>query len=601
MNKIAQRRGFFNKMREKVNAPGEALSGVFSPEFTRLMDTLREVDDEAREHAADLKDMLKVARSNYNRREYMSCISNLGKFHERLELVRWQFSKLATEADMIHNEFLFGDLDEEHKKNLFEKMPERHKPKAKQKKEAGPRDWWHNLTSDRGRALKYWEKRFPRAAKEIKRQTEKMLNRSDVFLNILMSTFKTLATLRATRKLEEYIKVSGGLVTKYNAYDASFNEYFNGSVKPFIESQKKFEAMKAERDAETKEQSERPLNKPADNEEIPGESGPDSGDRPTGEFTKVPVDGPKSNGPGSGSSNPVDLDAEEMSEVEKALKDEVDAPISGWPKKPQNSTNPLTARTPETQRDSVFEPSNSEVLSDVDPSTPRPPSGKRRLLPPALPAGSDPVTAPQEPLSADVDTTNWNRSNPDRSIIEVDHDAAPNTPTMHSAVAPPVSPRGTIISPVAPQANAPVSGPAPSSNVYDEVMQGKLPQNRAPSLSDLNKPPTDSQLGRFIYYTPPEAAKPLQTTVRPGMGGKPPAPVLELSPDTLAPDTSPQTKAYPPASSKASEFVDKLTKLSDQNPLVLAREIILYAKSIASTDKNTSERLLKVAQQLIKQ
>jgi len=261
MNKIAQRRGVFNKIREKLNAPGEALSGVFSPEFTRLMDTLRQVDDDAREKAIDLKDMLKVAKSNFNRREYMTCISYLGKFHERIDEIKLELTKLNREAHAVHNEFLFGELDNEHKEFLFNKMPERFKAKPVAKKadtgkaddgmskEAGVKDWWHNITSDRGKSLKHWEQRFPKEAKELKRQTERMLNRSEMFLNLILSTFKQLATFRATRKLEDYIKLSDTFIAKFGAYDAAFSEYFNGAVKKYIDAQRDSEQRKAESDA----------------------------------------------------------------------------------------------------------------------------------------------------------------------------------------------------------------------------------------------------------------------------------------------------------------------------------------------------------------
>lgn len=247
MNKIAQRRGLLNKIREKANLGGKLVE-KFSPEFGRLMDTLREVDEDVREGALDLKDMLKAGRSNFNRSEYMTTISYLGRFHERMELVRWQFMKLLTDMKNSHNEFLFNDLDQEHKDYLFDKLPNKFKPKPKLAsiKEAGVADWWHNLTNDRGRSLKAWEKRFPKTAKELRRSTERMLDRSESFLTLTLSTLKTLATLRATRKLEEYAKQAELWNTKFNAYDQTFAQYFNTIVKPFVDTQKQNETVKVQ-------------------------------------------------------------------------------------------------------------------------------------------------------------------------------------------------------------------------------------------------------------------------------------------------------------------------------------------------------------------
>lgn len=527
MNKIAQRRGLLNKIRESVNAPGEAISGAFSPEFTRLMDILREVDDEAREHAIDLKDILKVARSNYNRREYMTTIAYLGKFHERLELVRWQFVKLNKDADAIHNEFLFGDLDSEHKTYLFDKMPERYKPKPKTApaakaddglgKEAGVKDWWHNLTSDRGKSLKNWEKRFPKAAKEIKRQTEKMLNRSEMFLNFLMSTFKTLATLRATRKLEEYIKVSGGFVTKYMAYDDAFNEYFNGSVKKYIDSQKEYEKKKEERESINKERSE-----------YTGD-GPAEGERPTLESSpsiSMPSGKPSSGGGGGEVASPSNKAIEK--EVEEMFQEEMNNKPGAFPKVP---TEPLTE--PEVMSD--------ELIPSSAPSTPQP-SGQRRPL-------------QYTPLF----------QNPEMQSELAQSVEAPVTPTMRSPV------------------------------MTDSFLNPSIPKApKVPNLSDLEKPLTSEQADRFMYYTPKSVAPP--SNQRPTVSQKPaekPKPKLELMPATI-----PETQAYP--ATTASQFIEKITKLAGQNPLVLATEIIKFAKTLESTDKATSERLLTVARNLLK-
>lgn len=527
MNKIAQRRGLLNKIRESVNAPGEAISGAFSPEFTRLMDILREVDDEAREHAIDLKDILKVARSNYNRREYMTTIAYLGKFHERLELVRWQFVKLNKDADAIHNEFLFGDLDSEHKTYLFDKMPERYKPKPKTApvakaddglgKEAGVKDWWHNLTSDRGKSLKNWEKRFPKAAKEIKRQTEKMLNRSEMFLNFLMSTFKTLATLRATRKLEEYIKVSGGFVTKYMAYDDAFNEYFNGSVKKYIDSQKEYEKKKEERESINKERAEYPGEGLSEKENL--ESLP-----------SIPSIIPPSNGNPSGggeSASPSNKTIEK--EVEEMFQEEMNNKPGAFPKVP---TEPLTE--PEVMSD--------ELIPSSDPSTPHP-SGQRRPL-------------QYTPLF----------KNPEMQSELAQSVEAPVTPTMRSPV------------------------------MTDSFLNPSIPKApKVPNLSELERPLTPEQTDRFMYYTPKSVAPP--SNQNPTVPHKPvaekPKPKLELMPATI-----PETQAYP--ATTASQFIEKLTKLAGQNPLVLAAEIIKFAKTLESSDKTTSDRLVVVAKNLLK-
>src|SRR5271166_1205891 len=98
MNKIAQRRSLLNQLREKINIPGAYLEGFFKPELDRVMTSLKELDDRIRsvltgkkigkaEAPADnvaVKDLLKSAQKNFNRREYMAVVADLGHFHKKM-------------------------------------------------------------------------------------------------------------------------------------------------------------------------------------------------------------------------------------------------------------------------------------------------------------------------------------------------------------------------------------------------------------------------------------------------------------------------------------------------------------------------------------
>src|SRR5665213_1986040 len=111
MDKLSQRRGKLDKFKENLHP--SKLVETFSPEFTELMEKLRESDDKVREIAMGegegeegktLKDLLKVAKTNFNRKEYMTAISFLGRFHDRLEVIDQELSSLENAADMKHYE-----------------------------------------------------------------------------------------------------------------------------------------------------------------------------------------------------------------------------------------------------------------------------------------------------------------------------------------------------------------------------------------------------------------------------------------------------------------------------------------------------------------
>lgn len=245
MEKTAQKRGPLTKLREMINVPTEKLMGAFSPQFIELMDNLRDTDDNIREQAKDLKSMVKLAKTNFNRREYMVSVSYLGQFQEKMETIYNELSKLGTAADVKHHEFLFGDLDPEHIKYLTEKMgpkftkyPAPLSRKAEIEKEAGITDWWHNITTDRGKALASWEKKFPKESKELKRQIANMISKSEGLLTVLLSSLKVMASFRATRRLEDYLKEAAKFKQKYRAYHSLFATFYNTYIKKFVDMQK---------------------------------------------------------------------------------------------------------------------------------------------------------------------------------------------------------------------------------------------------------------------------------------------------------------------------------------------------------------------------
>lgn len=254
MEKIAQKRRLRNKLRELINIPGERIEemlGTWSPQLKELMELLRTVDDNIREQAADLKNLLKLATTNYNRREYMVAVAFLGQFRDKLEAIDQELSKLGKATDIKHHEFLFGDMDQEYVNYLLNtlspKLEKRRKPRipvplsgkrAFLVSEAGITDWWANLWTERGKALGAWEKRFPKQAKELKRQVDGQIRRAQGMLSLLLSTFKSLASFRSTRSLEEYLKTAEKFQQKFKNFDANFSSFYDNQIKRFVDLQK---------------------------------------------------------------------------------------------------------------------------------------------------------------------------------------------------------------------------------------------------------------------------------------------------------------------------------------------------------------------------
>lgn len=252
MEKTAQKRSLLSKLREMTNIGGIAAEKFFHPEFQELMDRLRnETDDPIRalvsgqqigdaEPPPDgigLKDLLKSARSNLNRREYMRAIAEMARFHDKMDLVVRVLSTFRSNIDAIHEKFLFQDLDEESKKHLQDLKTRMAQSSPKLIKEAGLLDLLTNLATERGRALSAWEKRYPKQVGKLKKDSESLMKRSENLLSTVISALKEMATARATRKVDNYIQSGEKIAKAYRGYDAEFRKFYTDNVKGFLEKQ----------------------------------------------------------------------------------------------------------------------------------------------------------------------------------------------------------------------------------------------------------------------------------------------------------------------------------------------------------------------------
>lgn len=251
MQKTAQKRSILNKLREMSNVSGIAAEKFFNPEFERVMTSLRTADAKIRSIATGtsiegedpidsiaLKELLKQAKSNLNRREYMTAIAFLSRFHKKLYDIVKIIDGLNIDVDQVHHDFLFKDLDEEQKKHLSEMKGRFATIRGYGLiSEAGIMDFLHNISSDRGKALAAWEKRYPKQVGKLKKDTANLIAKSENILSSVISAMKEMATYRATRKVDDYVKAASKISSIYNNYDRIFREHYNSNVKGFLEKQ----------------------------------------------------------------------------------------------------------------------------------------------------------------------------------------------------------------------------------------------------------------------------------------------------------------------------------------------------------------------------
>jgi hypothetical protein len=267
MDKNAQGRGLFNKIREMANVPGAVAEGFFKPELDRIMNDLRKADDNIRSilsgqkiGKADLevvpgksaKDLLKSARSNFNRREYMAGVADLGQFHKRMFDVTQYINKLDLSINQIHHRFLFQNLNEKQKENI--QGLREHMSKASETneeyfiKEAGIMDFFYNIGTRRGLSLGAWEKRYPKVVKDLREGGKRLLDHADNIWQNTLSLLKVMATARAIRKVDDYMEAAKRINNEYAKFDGGdrgFRAYYNNVVNPYLIKQDQMEKEQA--------------------------------------------------------------------------------------------------------------------------------------------------------------------------------------------------------------------------------------------------------------------------------------------------------------------------------------------------------------------
>lgn len=258
MDKTAQKQGLRNWYERMKDVPIRSAENFFKPELKRVMARLAEVDDVVRstlagskigkaspEDATSAKNLLKEAKSFINRREYMSGVASLGRFHKKMFDVAQVLKALDLDVNKIHHQFLFNKLPTKHREQL-EEMRSRFASNTSEYfiKEAGIVDFLRNIGTQRGRALSAWEKRYPKVAAKIRDGAAAQLESAQSVLSDSLELLKEMGSNRATSNIDAYLANAKQLVNVINKYDTGkngFRNYYNDVIKPYLDAQAKIE------------------------------------------------------------------------------------------------------------------------------------------------------------------------------------------------------------------------------------------------------------------------------------------------------------------------------------------------------------------------
>ncbi len=244
MQKFAQKRTFLNKMREMVNVSGKVAEEYFKPQFKALLNNIRKRDDTIRSIVAgeklgdsaissqiSMKELLKSAKTNFNRREFMTALSYLGKFHEEIVKVVAEIKAIDENVDEVHDQFLFEELKNEHKVQLMSFHNKFKQANARYEliKEAGKiSDFFYSL-SQRGRALSAWEKRYPKEVGKFKDGISELIDKSQGLYSTIIASLKDMAKARSVRHPGDYMSAAKDILAEADKYEngkGGFKEFY---------------------------------------------------------------------------------------------------------------------------------------------------------------------------------------------------------------------------------------------------------------------------------------------------------------------------------------------------------------------------------------
>jgi len=257
MDKFAQRRNIFDKIREKTNITGIAAEKFFSKDFEKAMTDVRAVDTQVREimmggtTGMTMKDLLAEVKGSINRREYIEAFTELGKIHAQATSIKSMLDGLKYNVENIHHDILlrnYKDNDKlsEKEKEVIKKRREdllalqkrlANSNKLEMIKRAGLNslmDIINNISTNSGRAAMAWEKKYPQEVQKWRSGTSAMLDEAKNIYSLLIDQLKLMAKARNVRNLDKYLEASSVVSKPIADFDKNFKKYYQDAIQPLI-------------------------------------------------------------------------------------------------------------------------------------------------------------------------------------------------------------------------------------------------------------------------------------------------------------------------------------------------------------------------------
>jgi hypothetical protein len=244
MYKESQKRSVFDKARD-LNPFSSSLE-MFSTELKTLMTSIRKNDSSIRKKFTSEdspEKLLKTCNSMFKRKEYMQCVLLLDKIREKFIDVNKLQSELILNVNENYKNFFISKLKGKEREELvkLKELLDKRTATASLEQFQGTlkkiafTDWFKSVFTQRGRALKAWERAHGEDVAGLKEGILEMMELARQSLDEFYAALKETSLFIAQRNVSGYLRQIRGFKRLSDNYDKAFVKFYNTKVKHILE------------------------------------------------------------------------------------------------------------------------------------------------------------------------------------------------------------------------------------------------------------------------------------------------------------------------------------------------------------------------------
>lgn len=249
MEKESQKRSLTDIIREKN--PLHSASEFFNSKVKTLMVSLRSADSQIRElvigakKQKSLKDVLKDSKSMFNKKEYINSFVIMDDFRQRLGQASSKCEELRADINVNYKEYFVNELASGEKDSLisFRERIEKEREDLKRSKasiylgfvkEASVLDFFRSVFTQRGRALRAWEKAHGKQIEKMKEELVQLFTAAVETLEKVNDHLKTMSYALSIRNVASYNSEAKKFVETFKKFNKQYIKFYEKHIKDLI-------------------------------------------------------------------------------------------------------------------------------------------------------------------------------------------------------------------------------------------------------------------------------------------------------------------------------------------------------------------------------